>query len=300
MLAIVIPYYKLTFFEETLHSLAAQTDKRFTVYIGDDSSPENPLELLEKFKDKFEFVYHRFESNIGGTKLVKQWERCIALASNEQWIMILGDDDYLTENVVEQFYTHYSIFNTKSNLVRYASRTIVQKDNYKANISYNPEWETATDAYFRKFLKLTRSSLSEYVFLKGSYEKFHFHDYPLAWNSDDRAWLDFSEDKPIYSINNSLVCVRLSDLNITGKKDNLVLKSKSLLEFYSFIIQKKSTHYKKYQRIKILRKYQQELQSLNSINIKKWLFLLYYYLININFFSLKEFVRLRIKWKSNA
>lgn len=295
MLAIVIPYYKLTFFEETLQSLAGQTDQRFTVYIGDDASPENPIDLLEKFKGKFNFVYHRFENNIGGSSLVKQWERCISLTKDETWIMILGDDDYLTDNVVEQFYVHYSLFNTKTNLVRYASRTIVQKHNFKGNISYNPEWEIAADAYFRKFLKLTRSSLSEYVFFKSSYEKFHFHDYPLAWNSDDRAWLDFSEDKPIYSINNSLVCVRLSDLNITGKKDNLVLKSKSLLEFYSFLIQKKSKYFKKHQRIKILSKYQQELQSIQSINIKKWLFLFYYYLINFNFFSLKEFFRLRIK-----
>jgi hypothetical protein len=40
MLAIIIPYYKLCFFEENLQSLAAQTDKRFKVYIGDDASPE--------------------------------------------------------------------------------------------------------------------------------------------------------------------------------------------------------------------------------------------------------------------
>ena len=35
MLAIVIPYYKYTFFEETLISLSNQTDKRFKIYIGD-------------------------------------------------------------------------------------------------------------------------------------------------------------------------------------------------------------------------------------------------------------------------
>ena len=215
MLAIVIPYYKLTFFEETLHSLVDQTDQRFTVYIGDDASPENPIDLLEKYKGKFKFVYHRFENNIGGTALVQQWERCISLTKDEQWIMILGDDDYLTPNVVEQFYVHLPHFISKTNLIRFASRTIVQKQNYKAAISNNPLWEYATDAYFRKFQKLTRSSLSEYVFLKASYERHHFYNYPLAWASDDRAWLDFSENKPIYSINDSVICVRLSDLNIT-------------------------------------------------------------------------------------
>ena len=48
MLAIIIPYFKLTFFEETLKSLASQTSKRFKVYIGDDASPEGPSNWLEK------------------------------------------------------------------------------------------------------------------------------------------------------------------------------------------------------------------------------------------------------------
>ena len=50
MLAIVIPYYKIIFFEKTLESLAKQTDKRFHVYIGDDGSPNAPLELLKKYE----------------------------------------------------------------------------------------------------------------------------------------------------------------------------------------------------------------------------------------------------------
>ncbi|OOV29296.1 hypothetical protein BXU11_05095 [Flavobacterium sp. LM5] len=95
MLAIIIPYYKLTFFEATLQSLAAQTCQDFKVYIGDDASPENPAMLLEKYKGKFDFVYHRFATNLGGTSLTKQWERCITLSGNEEWLMILGDDDVL-------------------------------------------------------------------------------------------------------------------------------------------------------------------------------------------------------------
>ena len=58
---------------------------------------------------------------------------------------------------------------------------------------------------------LTRSSLSEYIFSRSMYNKYGFYDYPLAWNSDDRAWLDFSDNKPIYSINESIVFFRLSE-----------------------------------------------------------------------------------------
>ena len=73
MIAIVIPYYKLTFFESILQSLANQTDKRFNVYIGDDASLDDPSSLLEKYNNQFDFVYHKFEKNIGSISLVNQW-----------------------------------------------------------------------------------------------------------------------------------------------------------------------------------------------------------------------------------
>ncbi|RKS01903.1 glycosyltransferase family 2 protein [Flavobacterium sp. 102] len=297
MLAIVIPYFKLAFFEETLASLANQTDQRFTVYIGDDASPETPKDMLAKFKDKFQWVYHRFDDNLGGKALVKQWERCISLTKNEEWLMILGDDDYLTDTVVEQFYAQLPQFLSKTNLVRFASQTIVEETKHKAAVCNNPIWESATDSYFRKLMKISRSSLSEYVFLKSAFEKHRFYNYPLAWNSDDRAWLDFAEDKPIYSINESVVCVRLSGLNITGKKDNLPLKSNSLVAFYTFLIEKKLNYYTKYQRIKILRKYQEELKKIRPLQFKDWGFLGWHYLTNLNRSTINEFFKKRVSNK---
>jgi glycosyltransferase involved in cell wall biosynthesis len=290
-IAIVIPYYKLTFFEETLQSLANQTNKRFVVYIGDDSSPENPVELLNQYEGKFDFVYYRFETNLGSISLPQQWERCIALSREEEWIMILGDDDYLGKNVVEQFYLHLPEFQSKANVVRFSSRTIVQEENYKATICQHPIWESATDAYLRKFKFMTRSSLSEYVFSKKSYEKFGFYNYPLAWNSDDRAWLDFSDGKPIYSINNALVCSRLSAINITGKKDNLVLKNASLVQFYKFLIQNKFKHYTKFDRVKIIRQYHYVLNNSKQLEANDWIFLLKNYLLNADVSVIKGLLR---------
>jgi len=84
MLAIVIPYYKITFFWATLQSLANQTNKQFKVYIGDDASLDNPTLLLQQFQDQFEFIYHRFETNIGSVSLVQQWNRCIDMSENEE------------------------------------------------------------------------------------------------------------------------------------------------------------------------------------------------------------------------
>lgn len=164
MLAIVIPYYKLTFFEETLESLVNQTDKRFKVYIGDDASPEDPTLLLEKYKTKFDFVYQRFETNLGGTSLTQQWDRCIALSGDEEWIMILGDDDVLGDNVVASWYENYNVFNERANVVRFATKLVFEETQTVSEIYTHKVWELATDSFYRKFEHQTRSSLSEHIF----------------------------------------------------------------------------------------------------------------------------------------
>lgn len=291
MLAIIIPYYKLTFFEETVQSLANQTDMRFKVYIGDDASPENPTDLLEKYRGKFDFMYHWFERNLGGTSLTQQWERCIALSDNEEWIMILGDDDYLGENVVEQFYAHLPHFQSKSNVVRYASQLVYEPEKTKSKVYTNPIWELAPAAFYRKFERIAMSSLSEYVFSKKAFEKYGFYDYPLAWNSDDRAWLDFSEDMPIYSINESVVYPRMSAINITGKSDNLELKNQSSASFYHFLIQNKLSQFSKYERIKLIRKYYFELKKVKVLSLKDWMFVSKKYALNINYNAIKDYVK---------
>ena len=200
MLAIIIPFYKLTFFEATLQSLAHQSDKRFKVYIGDDASPEDCTTLLQKFEGQFDFIYHRFETNLGGSSLTQQWERCIVLSEDEEWLMILGDDDVLDDNCVASFYANeVEIKENKSNVIRYACKVINAPGNVFLGPYFHPKLELASDFYCRKVKNLTRSSLSEYIFKKEVFNQYKFVNYPLAWHSDDKAWLDFSENKPIYT-----------------------------------------------------------------------------------------------------
>jgi glycosyltransferase involved in cell wall biosynthesis len=295
MLAIVIPYFKLTYFEDTLKSLSNQTDKRFKVYIGDDASPENPSVLLSRYQNKFDFVYHRFEKNLGGMSLTKQWERCIDLSGNEEWIMVLGDDDYLGDTVIASWYENYNTFYKKAEVIRFASKMIVEETNTVTDTYIHPIWEMATDSFYRKFEYLTRSSLSEYIFSKASFLKFGFHDYPLAWNSDDRAWLEFSDDKPIFTINDSLVYFRLSKLNISGKEDNINVKSLSVIAFYKYILSNKLALYNTYQQDRLMRRYEKEIKMVRNLNLKELIFLLFCYLRYFNSDSLKKFIKRNVK-----
>ena len=233
MLAIIIPYYKHRFFEATLQSIASQTDERFKVYIGNDASSENPNDLLEKYIEQFDFVYHRFETNLGGTSLTRQWERCIALSGNEEWIMILGDDDVLSENVVETFFNNLNEIKKKRiNVVRYASQVINENGVVISELCIHPKLEKSTDFIIKKINKQTRSSLSEYIFEKEQLLKIGFENFPLGWYSDDMAILDFSNYNLIYTINESRLLIRYSDYSLSGKDSNK--KEKDIAKFCFF------------------------------------------------------------------
>ena len=296
MLAIIIPYYKIVFFEETLKSLSEQTDKRFKVYIGDDASPENPANLIEKYRRQFDFVYHRFESNLGGISLVKQWERCIALSVEEEWIMILGDDDYLSDNVVASWYEQYDVFNKKSNVIRFATKSVNMKLNGIISDSFiHPLWEKATDSYYRRFKGLTRSTLSEYVFAKKSFFKFGFCDFPLAWHSDDAAWLSFTDDKPIYTINESNVFVRHSDECISGSNKNQNLKNIATEKFYTECICLKLPLFARNQQEDLLLVYETSIKKNRKLRFKEWYKLMCFYASNFQFILLLKCFRRFIK-----
>jgi glycosyltransferase involved in cell wall biosynthesis len=248
MLAIVIPYYKLTFFEATLQSLASQIDQQFKVYIGDDASPDDPNDLLEKYKGKFNFVYHRFDDNLGGTSLVRQWERCIALVNNENWVMILGDDDVVSDDVVRVFYDNLTMVESKQiNVVRFATQKIDEMGKVISEIYEHPKIENSIDFLFRN----TRSSLSEYVFLKEQLLKIGFKNFPLAWFSDVLAVLEFSNFKDIFSLNNTIISIRISNKSISGNQNNLKLKSESTFAFYYYLLSKKNNQFSENQKKKL-------------------------------------------------
>lgn len=292
MLAIVIPYYRSTFFEETLQSLANQTDKRFTVYIGDDASPENPSTVLVKYKEKFNFTYKRFEKNLGEISLVQQWNRCITMIDNEEWLMILGDDDKLAENVVEEFHINYTIFNGKSNVIRFFTEVIDGKsENLPQSYLPNPLWENAIDAFVRRIKILSRSTLSEYVFSKKAFVKFGFRDYPLAWHSDDMAWLELSDSQPIYAINNATVSIRISAISISGNMDNLPVKQLASVLFYKDILNEKLHLFEKEIRLELMLIYEINIKKIRKLNGKEWKLLYVLYVKNFKTIPFLKFFR---------
>lgn len=238
-LAIIIPYYKITFFDECLRSLASQTNKNFNVYIGNDNSPNDPLDIVNKYADTLSITYKKFTDNVGGNNLVKQWDRCIDLSKDEEWIMILGDDDTLDNNVVTEF---YNILPKARNieLIRLASQEINEINEPRTKVYYNPELESAKDYFFRCQYDDLRCTLTEHFFTKKSYKKNGFKNFPVAFGSDIVAWLEFPELGNVIGINNAIANIRISSENLSSIQDRQLgfKRVEGYYRYYRYIVQK--------------------------------------------------------------
>lgn len=237
-LAIVVPFYKIEYFRETLISLKSQTNQNFNVYIGDDASPESPELLIEQLELTARVSYHRFDKNLGGKSLTKQWERCLDLVDREEnWVMILCDDDVLSDNCIQEFYVNQeNIRKESSNVIRFATKVIDGKGKAISKIYNHPQLEMTSHFLVRKEDGGTRSSLSEYVFKKEMLKSQGFIDLDLGWYSDVLAVLEISGRGKIFTINEATVLFRKSHNSISGNPNMESKKAKSLLRYYSILL----------------------------------------------------------------
>ncbi len=290
MLAIVIPYYKISFFEKTLSSLKNQTNKQFKVYVGDDNSPESPLSLIENNKDTLDLVYKKFESNLGGISLVKHWKRCLDLIQEEKWVMILGDDDSLSINVVAEFYNSLpNLSENKIKVMRFSSQTIGENGEELSEVFCHKEFENGNDFFYRKYKGITRSSLSEYVFDVEKLKNNFFYEFPLAWHSDDLAVLECSNFNYIYSNNEAKVLVRISNLSITGRTDLTLEKLKASQQYFERLLYHYPRKFNEQNLQLIFRKV--EYFFYNKKTISEYMRLSYLHLNYLGFLSFLKFNR---------
>jgi len=218
-LAIIIPAYKATFLPAALDSIAAQTCKDFTLYVGDDYSPEPIGHIIEQYKEKINLVYQRFDTNLGGKDLVAQWERCIAMSKEEPYIWLFSDDDVMEPNCVELLLQQ--IENTKGTyeLYHFDSYRIDENGKFELLRKPYPSIITSYDYYKGKMMGKYDSYVVENVFSRRIYEQSGgFKNFDLAWGSDVATWCIFSNDKGMCSVPGALIGWRRSSQNITPSK----------------------------------------------------------------------------------
>lgn len=241
-LAIIIPAYKGDFFENTLHSLAKQTNKNFKVYIGIDASPYNFERVIQKYSNIIDIYCVRFQNNLGGKDLVAQWKRCIDLSKDEPWIWLFSDDDYLHPECVDSLLKELEN-NIENNLYHFNvevvdERNIPIKDKGFVKRKY-PEFLTSIDYIKQRLHFRINSFVVEYIFSRKVYEKYNgFVSFDLAWGSDDASWANFSRDGVIKTLPRGCVYWRCSSTNISPDlSPNIAYrKAVSSLKFVEYLI----------------------------------------------------------------
>ena len=161
-LAIVIPCYKGAFLKSTLDSLVKQTNKNFSVYIGNDNSKDDIESIVEPYKSKLNVYYKKFSTNLGSSSLVQQWERCIFLTKEEPWLWLLPDDDYADPTCVENFFQTQPNFD--KNLFRYNTKVVDENGQTIDTPCINPLQESGVEFIADKLMGNRRSSIAEYIF----------------------------------------------------------------------------------------------------------------------------------------
>jgi glycosyltransferase involved in cell wall biosynthesis len=240
MLAIVIPAYKVTYLHETLESIAQQTDRRFRVYVGDDCSPYDVVSVVDKFRDRMDLTYVRFEENMGSRDLVAQWERCIDLTQGEEWIWLFSDDDVMSPDCVAAFYAvpeavrrdalvHFDVDVVDS----LNDGTVTQTTRYPSNL-------TAAEYLRGKLSGSLISYVVEFIFPRSLYNAVGgFEHFDLAWGSDFMTWLKMSARAKhgIVTPAGAVVGWRKSAENISPNASYPIIKRKlvSLIENAAFI-----------------------------------------------------------------
>lgn len=226
-LAIIIPAYKATFLPAALDSIAAQTSQDFTLYVGDDCSPEPIGSIVEQYKDKIELVYRRFNTNLGGKDLVAQWERCIAMSQNEPYIWLFSDDDVMEPNCVEALLKQIGETKGAYDLYHFDVNEINDEGRVTKFLPEYPQVLGAYDFYRGKTSGRYRSYVVENVFSRRVYEQSGgFKNLDLAWGSDVATWCIFCGHKGMYKVPGAKVCWRRSAENITPNTSGSIAERK--------------------------------------------------------------------------
>jgi len=230
--AIVIPAFKSRFFEETLNSIANQNCTDFTLYIGDDNSPENLEKIVSKFYDRLDIVYVKFESNLGSTDLIAQWNRCVEMTENEEYIWLFSDDDlmpsgcmqkvkdYLSENnmMCDVFHVNTKVINVKGEIITNKKRIVDFPEKISCAEYVDCMFSAKDNTWGINFI-VKRTTIIE----NGG-----FISFDLAWNADRANWLKFSYPKGILTVPNTYLEWRYGEENISAlKNDFKIVKRKA-------------------------------------------------------------------------
>lgn len=294
-IAVVIPYYKMDFFEQTLESLQNQSNRNFNLYIGNDNSPHDPHLIIDKY-DNIITKYKKFDTNVGGVFLSKQWERCIdELVKDENWVMLLADDDIISENYIEEFYNNIEEAEKNNiTLIKYKCKIIDENNTTIKEFQDHPSIGKSTKFFRNLFFNNGISTLSENVFKIDKYKKYGYKNLELAYGSDIIAVLEFSEFGNILFINNAYMSFRYSKVNISGNRNSEIMKIKKMkgnADYMIYLLSKYGSKFDYDTKVEMCKKLYRNFRVVYRKNLLKNLYCFFLIFKNVKIIDVKNIVK---------
>ena len=270
--------------------MANQSNQNFKVFIFDDASPDDPVRIIEPYRDVLEISYYRFNDNLGSISLAAHWNRCLERIPERGWVQILGDDDSLGRDCVKDFFHNLkAIEECNARVTRFSSVMVDASNRIISKVHDHPKTENSVEYIFKKITGKSRSSLSEHIFKSEIARNIKFQHFPLAWHSDDVALLEFSDFEDVFSINSSKVFIRFSDINISGKKDLAKQKNIASFQFYRYLVKYYPERLSQVQK-EILHKKFEKCAINEKRNVSLFFKISYWYLQELSFKKYLRFV----------
>lgn len=238
-IAVIIPAYKDTYLLNTLISINNQTDKKFNLYICNDSSPYNIEKVLADFKkiNKIHFEYIKFENNLGGSDLIQHWNRCINQIKNEEWIWLFSDDDLMEDNCIRDL-NHQINLGIKEDVIHFNINIIDNQDKLIRKTNAYPDHLSSADFFKKLYSWKIEARMPEFVLRRSTFEeKKGFVNFDLAWRSDNATIIKLAHPNGIKSIDTSRINWRYSNENISGINNLSMIRRKqdSTIKFFNWM-----------------------------------------------------------------
>lgn len=213
-----LPAYKAQFFRECLESILHQTFEDFEVIILNDASPEPIRDIVNGYSDR-RIVYTENKENVGAYHIVDNWNKILSMAKGEFFVM-MGDDDVLLPNYLQQFASLISKYNA-ANVFHCRTMIIDENSEFVELTESRPEIESVFDSIWARIEKNRTQFISDFVYRREALiNNGGFIKIPLAWASDDITSYIAAIDGGTIHTNEVLFQYRRSSINISASIKN--------------------------------------------------------------------------------
>jgi glycosyltransferase involved in cell wall biosynthesis len=195
---ILLTYNRLAYLKKTVQSCIDQTNKKFNLIIVDNSSTDGTDEFLRELKNQY---FGNLQIIINPQNMGPQYSSFIALdiVNHKGWVTFVGDDDLLSKDFVDKYYTARNE-NPNVSCIMFSTSEIDESDKLKSK-HINPNFSFLPEEAFCELStgRIRPAGISGFIFPAKIYEHRTkpIREYPKGYLVDTMLCL-------LASINNGL------------------------------------------------------------------------------------------------